>query len=410
MEIKPILKTLLRNKIGVAVIAAQVALTLAIASNVFYVVADKVAAARQPSGADEANVFRIRASSYRDIADPLAQQKRDEAALRAIPGVTHVAMVNQMPLGQSGNNSGYFRKRDDQQSASNGATYESASSMVDTLGLKLIQGRDFAAGEYREFAEYPTEGFPTPVIVSEAMAKVMFPDTDQYVGKVFYQGNGDGAPELQVIGVVERLSTPWGRTSWGSKTGGESLVFPFRMPTPSPQYAVRTTPGLQAEVLKAADAALIQPGDGRILVPANSMNELRERRYRNDYFLSSMMATMTGLLVLVTASGILGMASFWVGQRRKQIGVRRALGARRIDILRYYLLENFIVTSFGIGIGVVLALVLNQLVAESLQLSRLPLTDLAIGMVLLWLVGQAASFAPARRASQIAPATATRSV
>ena len=122
------------------------------------------------------------------------------------------------------------------------------------------------------------------------------------------------------------------------------------------------------------------------------------------------MATMTGLLVLVTASGILGMASFWVGQRRKQIGVRRALGARRSDILRYYLLENFIVTSIGIGIGIVLALLLNQIVAESLSLSRLPLSDLAIGMVLLWLVGQAATFAPARRASLIAPATATRSV
>ena len=80
MEIKPILKTLLRNKIGVAVIAAQVALTLAIASNVFYIVRDRVAAARQPSGADEANVFRIRVSSYRDIADPVAQQKIDEAA------------------------------------------------------------------------------------------------------------------------------------------------------------------------------------------------------------------------------------------------------------------------------------------------------------------------------------------
>ena len=410
MEIKPILKTLTRNKTGVAVIAAQVALTLAIASNVFYIVSDKVNAARQPSGADEANVFRIRATSYRENKDALAQQKIDEAALRAIPGVTHVSLVNQVPLGQSGNNSGFFRKRDQQQATSNGATYESASSMIDTLGLKLIQGRDFAAAEYIEFATYPSETTSLPVVISEAMAQVMFPDRKDYAGQVFYWGKGDDAAELRVVGVVETLATPWGRTSWGSKTGGESLIMPVRMPASSPQYIVRTQPGTQADAVKAAEATLVKPGDGRILQPANTMLELRERRYRNDYFLSSMMATMTGMLVLVTASGILGMASFWVGQRRKQIGVRRALGARRGDILRYYLLENFIVTSIGIGIGVVLALALNAFIAEGLQLSRLPLDTLAAGMIMLWLIGQLATWFPARRASQIAPATATRTV
>lgn len=410
MEVKPILKTLLRNKTGVAVIAAQVALTLAIASNVFYIVGDKVSAARQPSGADEMNVFRIRATSYRENKDPLAQQKIDEAALKAIPGVTQVAMVNQVPLGQSGNNSGFFRKRDQQESTSNGATYESASSMVDTLGLKLVQGRDFSAGEYLEFAAYPTQPTSLPVIISEAMARVMFPERSEYIGQVFYWGKGDDAAELRVIGIVENLATPWGRTSWGSRTGGESLILPVRMPTASPQYIVRTEAGTQADVIKAAEAALLKPGDGRILQPANTLLELRERRYRNDYFLSSMMATMTGLLVLVTASGILGMASFWVGQRRKQIGVRRALGARRVDILRYYLLENFLVTSIGIGVGVGLALALNAFIAEGLQLERLPLGTLATGMLMLWFIGQLATWFPARRAAQITPATATRTV
>ncbi len=413
MAFAPILKTLTRNKIGVAVIAAQVALTLAIASNVFYIVSDKISAANQPSGADEANVFRIRVSSYRDTKDALAQQKTDEAALRAIPGVTQVSMVNQLPLGQSGSNSSFFLKRDDKEPKSNCATYESAASMVGTLGLKLIQGRDFLPEEYIEFVTQPSRGIKDmtlPVIISEAMAQAMYPEESQYLGRVFFQGNGDGAQELRVVGVVETLATPWGRTSWGSKTGGESLIQPVRMPETSPQYIVRTEPGTQAEAVKAAEAALVKPGDGRILEPANTMLELRERRYRNDYFLSSMMGTMTALLVLVTASGILGMASFWVGQRRKQIGVRRALGARRSDILRYYLLENFIVTSIGIAIGVVLALALNAFIAEGLQLERLPLADLATGAVMLWLIGQLATWFPARRASQIAPATATRTV
>lgn len=410
MEIRPILKTLLRNKIGVVVIAAQVALTLAIASNVFYIVRDRVAAARQPSGVDEQNVFRIRASSYRKLADPMAQQKIDEQLLRTIPGVRSVATVNQVPLGQSGSNSGVFVDRKQIDSTSNAAFYESATSMVDTLGLKVIEGRDFLPEEYLETNGEPPFPVSLPIIISEGLAKKLFPDETRYTGRVVYRGNGDDAAELRIVGVVEQLTTPWGRTSWGSATGVESVITPLRLPEASPQYIVRTEPGTLAEVMKAADAALIKPGDGRILQPANSMLELRERRYRNDYFLSSMMATMTGMLVLVTASGILGMASFWVGQRRKQIGVRRALGARRSDILRYYLLENFIVTTIGIGIGVVLALSLNFMIAESLQLSRLPITNLLAGMFLLWAVGQLATWFPARRAAMIAPATATRTV
>ncbi len=410
MELKPILKTLLRNKIGVAVIAAQVALTLAIASNVFYVVRDRVAAARQPSGVDEANVFRIRASSYRDIAEPMAQQKTDEQMLRTIPGVRAVAMVNQVPLGQSGSNSGIFVARKQVQSTTNAAFYESATSMVDALGLTLIEGRDFLPEEYLETDGEPPYPTTLPIIISEGLAKVAFPDQTRFTGRVIYRGSGDDATELRIVGVVEQLTTPWGRTSWGSQSGSESVITAVRLPGSSPQYIVRTEPGTQADVIKAADAALVKPGDGRILEPANSMLELRERRYRNDYFLSSMMATMTGLLMLVTASGILGMASFWVGQRRKQIGMRRALGARRSDILRYYLLENFVVTSLGIGIGVVLALSLNFFIAEGLQLARLPLDNLLVGMLMLWAVGQFATWFPARRAAQIAPATATRTV
>ena len=69
-----------------------------------------------------------------------------------------------------------------------------------------------------------------------------------------------------------------------------------------------------------------------------------------------MLIAVSVLLLLVTASGIVGMTSLWVTQRRKQIGVRRALGARRVDILRYFITENFMITSAGIVGGVLLAL------------------------------------------------------
>ena len=139
------------------------------------------------------------------------------------------------------------------------------------------------------------------------------------------------------------------------------------------------------------------------------MDQDRFDIYRNDRAISWMLIAVTVLLLLVTASGIVGMATLWVNQRRKQIGVRRALGARRLDVLRYFITENFIITTGGVVAGLVLAVALNQLLVSQLELSKLPIGYLATGSVVLWLIGVLAVYGPAWRASNISPAIATRS-
>ena len=126
---------------------------------------------------------------------------------------------------------------------------------------------------------------------------------------------------------------------------------------------------------------------------------------------------MAGLLVGVivallgvTAFGIVGLASFWVAQRRKQIGIRRALGATRADILRYFQTENFLIVTFGIVLGIILAIGINLLLMKFFEVPRLPLWYLPIGVVVLWLLGQLAVLVPALRASNVPPVVATRSV
>jgi putative ABC transport system permease protein len=125
--------------------------------------------------------------------------------------------------------------------------------------------------------------------------------------------------------------------------------------------------------------------------------------------LSWMLVAVSVLLLLITASGIVGMASLWVQQRRKQIGVRRALGARRVDILRYFLTENFVITSVGVVAGVLLGVGLNQVLVSKLEMTRLPLEYLFTGAGVFWALGLFAAYGPAWRAASISPATATRS-
>jgi putative ABC transport system permease protein len=138
------------------------------------------------------------------------------------------------------------------------------------------------------------------------------------------------------------------------------------------------------------------------------MRDNRIECYRGDTALSWMLITVSALLLLVTASGIVGMASLWVTQRRKQIGVRRALGARRVDILRYFVTENILITTAGVFSGVLLAVALNHLMVTRLEMARLPLGYLAAGAGLFWALGIAAVYGPAWRAASISPALATR--
>lgn len=102
--------------------------------------------------------------------------------------------------------------------------------------------------------------------------------------------------------------------------------------------------------------------------------------------------------------------SWSVSRRTRQIGLRRALGATRPAILRYFMIENFIVSSVGILAGGILAVALNIAMVQAFALTPLAWYVVPIAMIVLWIVGQAAVAGPARRASNISPAIATRSI
>lgn len=122
---------------------------------------------------------------------------------------------------------------------------------------------------------------------------------------------------------------------------------------------------------------------------------------------------LTALMVLAIAMGIggvFGLTSFWVRQRRRQIGMRRALGATRSDIRRYFQIENLLIVSGGVLLGLVLTYALNFALMLHFGVPRLPIGYFAIGALSLWLIGQIAVLGPAFRAAAAPPVVATRSV
>jgi putative ABC transport system permease protein len=281
--------------------------------------------------------------------------------------------------------------------------YFGPDSLVKTFQLKLVEGRDLHApgrGDHRSRQD-PEPG-PRRARHPE-LAKKLFPDGSA-VGKTVYIG-GEQDLYIQIVGVVEKLQTPWAQSG---ERGEMSMLLANRRVGTYLQYAMRAEPGQRDRVMKDAESAITKI-PGMMVIKTESMEQNRFDLYRNDRAIAWMLATVTVLLLLVTGSGIVGMATLWVNQRRKQIGVRRALGARKVDILRYFITENFIITSGGVAAGLLLAVGLNQLLVSQLELPKLPIVYLAVGSVVLWLVGVAAVYAPAWRASGISPAIATRS-
>jgi putative ABC transport system permease protein len=407
MEIRPILSSLLRNKTGALLIAAQVALTLAIVSNALYIVRDRMQLASRPTGvADEASYFRIITTRLDKSGDHFAEQKRDEEALRAVPGVVSASWSNQSPLGRSGWNMGLQTTREQTNSNINGAFYMSPNPVVQTYAVTLVEGRDFTPQDVVEWDAEASNTFGHTAIVTQALAKRLYPDSSA-VGKVMYVGDGADAIELRIVGVIERLQSPWAQVK--DENAESAFLTATRLGDNFGNYIIRTEPGQVDRVMRDAEAALLKVESRRLIHGKRTLVEDRANRYRDDKAVAWMLVTVTTLLLLVTASGIIGMATLWVNQRRKQIGVRRALGARRADILRYFLVENFLISTGGIVAGLLLAIGLNQLLVSRLELARLPLGYVAIGAAVLWLLGLVAVYGPAWRAAGIAPAIATRS-
>jgi putative ABC transport system permease protein len=98
---------------------------------------------------------------------------------------------------------------------------------------------------------------------------------------------------------------------------------------------------------------------------------------------------------------------FWVSERQREIGIRRALGATRLEIAAHILTENFFMVSAGIAVGAVLAFVANLALMRFLEMSSLPAIYIAIGSFLVLILGQCSALMPARHAARVSPMQAT---
>ncbi len=403
MEIRPILSALMRSKVSMILIGLQVALTLAIVCNALFIIGQRLERMDRPSGMNEADTFVFSSTGFDAGFDADATQLADLTLLRQTPGVIDATTTNSTPLSNGGWSSGINLQPSQKTSTANSTFYIVDSHAINTFGVNLVAGRDFKPEEI-ESMTFGDAVRPSVIIVTKALADKLFPDGDA-LGKQVYLD--EKPPSSTIVGIVEHLQQPWVH----SDTIDNSTFIPGYMPYGnSTRYLVRTEPGRRDEVIREVEKSLGESNRGRIIGKMQTLERTRRDAYQGDRAMSIILGIVIVALLAITALGIVGMASFWVAQRTRQIGTRRALGATRSDILRYFQTENFIITSFGLLVGAVLAYAFSLWLMSSYQSPKLPWYYVPIGFVCLWVLGQLAVLGPALRASRVPPAVATRSV
>ena len=402
MELRPILSAMLRNKTGAILVALQIAITLAVVTNALFIINQRLEKIGRPSGMDTDNIFFVQSYGFAANYNHDVTIQEDLELIRGMPGVIAASTINGIPLSGGGSSSGYKAEPSESSPDVPGNYYEIDEGGLDALGVKLIAGRGFSHDILRHDSAQPTSQFVPEIVVTRDMAKALF-GTDDALGRSVYDSLGQSAT---IVGIVDRMLGAW--VDWDKLS--QVVYHPVVPGPPLARYVVRAEPGRRDALMAELEKKLGESNTTRVISWVRTHDYYIERSYKSDTRMAVLLGVTIFLLVSMTALGIVGLASFSVNARVKQIGTRRAVGARKLDILRYFMLENWLLTTIGVGIGCALAYYFSYWLSSAYSLPKLGFGYVAGGIFCMWVLGQLAVLVPARRAASVPPAVATRTV
>jgi putative ABC transport system permease protein len=401
LALRPILCALLKNRTGALLVAVQIAIALAVLVNAIYIVHQRIEKMSRPTGFDDANLFALESAEFTDRYSYDASLREDLTYLRALPGVVAATPTNSAPLSSSGTIEDLWSLPDRKGHHTLFNEFTLDEQGLKTLGARLIAGRDFRADEI-----LPPEKAADPapqIIVTRTLAERLFPHQNALGRRVYNELNTSGT----IIGIIEDMI---GTGYVVNDSVTLVAIFPVLPRRDGFGYLVRTEPGRRDAIMRLVEEHLSASNPNRVIKNVHSLEYYKNTLYLNDRAMGILLITVTTLMLAVACLGIFALATFSVSTRTKQIGTRRAVGARRIDIVRYFLIENAFITTAGIVTGCLLALGVGYWLSLQYALPRLDLYYLVGGVLTLWAVSQLAAWQPSRRAAAVPPSVATRTV
>ena len=410
MAIRTILRALWQSPAGPLLLSAQVALSLMIFANIACVIEARLEATESSTGMDLANVFWVRSHGEGKDYDQQSTVKFDLEYLRSLPGVIAACVSNAIPQTRSELRSLVSPNQDLKNNKRSAFVYQSTDAIFGVLGLHLVRGRMFDADSVVPAPQHADVSRPTfgmEVVITEDLASKLYGDGERAVGKPMYFNllNGGSAT---VVGVVERMQA-------APPMGPGDIVYDVVLtaaipPGPNAIYLVRTKSGLLDAIMARVSKELEARQHGRLVDSMDTLAATAKQSRVADRTDAVILAILSSLVLAVTMLGLFGFAAFAVTSRKKEIGTRRAMGARRADIVKMFLVENWLITTAGIVIGSIITLAFAVQLHTLLELPRMRVVFLVGSMGLIWVTGLLAALMPALRGATVPPAVATRAV
>jgi predicted permease len=378
-------------------VAAQIALALILLTGAGVLMRSFAELRSQDYGFEPADLLTFEVhlpdSRYADPSLRVDFHQRFHERLRSIPGVEDIAATSWLPVSGPYHEWGFRYTDEDGEPRWKGAQMRIVEGdYFRTLGVPLLAGRAFTAAD--------DEDSPPVMIISESTARIAFPERDP-VGQRFFSAG----EERTVIGVVADVAFD----ARGSR--GPKIYIPHAEFGDDRNWALtqvirtRTGPALLPRVRLELDA--LDPE--LVIYRARTMDQVIGRRVEGDRFALTLMGLFAGVAMVLAAIGIYGILSYSVSQRRHEFGIRMALGATSASLLRRVMRQGAILTSVGLGIGILGAFWLSRLLRS--MVFGVQVTDPVIfaGVtVTLGVVAVAAGYFPALRATRVTPMRALR--
>ena len=399
-EIKPIFNALCRSKVGAVLLLIQIAITTAIVSNAAFIIQDRISYLSQETGYPEEDIFVFHVMMFGQDVSLSQQYELDEAMLRQIPGVVDAAYSSNTPLSGSGSSSDFSLKPAPEEGKSARTSYMFIDEHgLNTYGVKLIAGRNYTEDEVIVTDNY--DELSKVTVVTKALLDELFPDGNG-LGQTIYFGD----IPMKIIGVIDLMKGPWLKDSRPDNVA----LLPFIKAGSNARFVVRTEPGQRQSVMNRVEEAMLKNYNKRVISRIRGLDEDKEQYMAEDTLMMRMLIVLITILVLVTALGIFGLTLFNISKRTKQIGTRRALGARKSAIISYFLVENAMICSVGLVIGIIAAVYLGQLLMQHFSIAQLEIRYVLGTALCVFVMSLLAVLAPAKRAANISPSIATRTI
>jgi putative ABC transport system permease protein len=403
LSIRPMLASLLRSRTGAILVALQITIALAVMVNAVWIVSQRIVDIEQPTGIDDHNTFVVAIAGLTSHFDLSSALSEDLDYLRGLPGVVAATATESVPLPGDGQSTELWLQPGQRGHSFAVGEMQLDTQGLETLGTSLLAGRNFNSSEIEHSTPGKLDLTPADIIVTRTVAKALFPG-ENALGKVVYDTAGKPITIIGItrdfMGAIGLGNAPYAYAIYPQIPGAYGAYF----------CLVRTVPGRLDAIMRTAQQHLAASNPNRVIFFTHSLAFYHHRMNANDRNMAIFLSTVTALILAVTCLGIFGLATYNVSARTKQIGTRRAIGARKRDIVAYFMVENAFILTAGVVAGCVLALATGYWLSLQYALPRLDLYYLVGGVLFLWIIGQLAAWQPARRAASVSPSVATRTV